>query len=346
MLSNLLRRNLPYQKDEKENLESVEGIAQQNTPNSSPSMSLPNISDSKDEDRVESQNENEAQLSKKEGKMSDSLCDIAEEEPSPTSGPVRSFFSRNATGRLSNIWKKSVEGADEKIRGLLKKSISRSESKDSLDLDQNSPNLITPTDEFAQEELVPLNAEDAVTTEPVETAENQSKATCAPIPIPKSPKTEYVPTSNTGRFKVISGDPLGALDTTADIPAPTSSLASSVSSSTKESSPRKSDASDDSELLLMMGRTSRSTSRSPRKVSRSNTFTVSSSASSSRRSSLTNAQVASTGRRGSNSLWTLTSQSNSPLGMEAQNEGHRRLPSSDYTNSGVIANTSWSTFLR
>lgn len=63
----------------------------------------------------------------------DSLSDIAEED-NINSGPfiTRNFFSRNAPERLSSLLKRGVGGADEKIRGFWKKSVSRSGSKDSV----------------------------------------------------------------------------------------------------------------------------------------------------------------------------------------------------------------------
>ena len=63
-----------------------------------------------------------------------SLGDIAEEEqPNQVGSAItRNFFSRNAPERLSSLFKRGVGGADEKLRGFLKKSVSRSSSKDSM----------------------------------------------------------------------------------------------------------------------------------------------------------------------------------------------------------------------
>ena len=64
----------------------------------------------------------------------ESLSDIAEEDlAAPQSSALaKSFFSRNAPERLSSLFKRGVGGADQKIRGLLKKGIRRSDSKESI----------------------------------------------------------------------------------------------------------------------------------------------------------------------------------------------------------------------
>ncbi|XP_066939250.1 DENN domain-containing protein Crag isoform X5 [Macrobrachium rosenbergii] len=71
-------------------------------------------------------------------RSNDSLSDISEEETPSRAGVVRGFFSRNAPERLSNLFKRSVDSADEKLRGFWKRSgsVSRSSSKDSVNLEQ------------------------------------------------------------------------------------------------------------------------------------------------------------------------------------------------------------------
>ncbi|KAF2368047.1 hypothetical protein FHG87_001182 [Trinorchestia longiramus] len=64
---------------------------------------------------------------------SDNLSAIDEEDLSlQTNGQARTFFSRNAPERLSSLLKKGVGGADEKLRGLWRRGVSKSGSKDSL----------------------------------------------------------------------------------------------------------------------------------------------------------------------------------------------------------------------
>ena len=71
-------------------------------------------------------------------RSNDSLSDISEEETPSRSGAVRGFFTRNAPERLSNLFKRSVDSADEKLRGFWRRSgsVSRSSSKDSVNLEQ------------------------------------------------------------------------------------------------------------------------------------------------------------------------------------------------------------------
>ena len=79
----------------------------------------------------------------------DSLSDIAEEEhPSQTLGTSRSFFSRNAPERLSNLIRRGVGGADEKLRGFWRKGVSRSGSKDSMgSISSNGSGVSSPNNE-------------------------------------------------------------------------------------------------------------------------------------------------------------------------------------------------------
>ncbi|KAK8730980.1 hypothetical protein OTU49_007734, partial [Cherax quadricarinatus] len=77
-------------------------------------------------------------------RSNDSLSDISEEEAGPKTGLVQGFFSRNTPERLSSLFKRSVDTADEKLRGFWKRSgsVSRSSSKDSVNLEQGVADYI------------------------------------------------------------------------------------------------------------------------------------------------------------------------------------------------------------
>ncbi|KAK3857896.1 hypothetical protein Pcinc_035879, partial [Petrolisthes cinctipes] len=57
-------------------------------------------------------------------RSSESLSDISEEGGTPRGGRVQGFFSRNAPERLSSLFRKSVDSADGKLRGLWRRGAS------------------------------------------------------------------------------------------------------------------------------------------------------------------------------------------------------------------------------
>ncbi|XP_047738254.1 DENN domain-containing protein Crag isoform X2 [Hyalella azteca] len=75
----------------------------------------------------------------------DSLSAIVEEDLSAQNGgQARNFFSRNAPERLSSLFKKSVGGADEKLKGLWRRGVTRSGSKDSMKSNPSSTGSPSP----------------------------------------------------------------------------------------------------------------------------------------------------------------------------------------------------------
>ncbi|XP_042231480.1 DENN domain-containing protein Crag-like isoform X1 [Homarus americanus] len=305
-------------------------------------------------------------------RSNDSLSDISEEEAGPRTGLVQGFFSRNAPERLSSLFKRSVDSADEKIRGFWRRSasVSRSSSKDSVNLEQG----VTDYMDGSMEESVGKSSEskssadrssEEKTPEPSEVSDdlesadvkNDRLSTLQPQTLllpPRSPNininrpSNYSPIpSSPKRMPVTENDPLGAFspsqtsnDTgsmSGEAPASLTSVAASQVSespfSALDSSPRQS-TSDDSEISSLVSGQSSQPRRLSRRVARSATFTGRSGQDSVRQRGV---------QRSANSLWTLspspspTHTSNTSYPKRAHSS--ERAASDDPANSALMAST-------
>ena len=177
----------------------------------------------------------------------ESLSDIAEEDSSnkTNSRVVRGgFFSRNAPERLSTLLKKGVGGADQKLRGFLKKGMKKSDSKDSVGSTGSgisTTSSLTSTDKLISPSVSDSSLQNNVErigqsetdqklfsmkgdqprlfqSDPV-TDDSKGQQNCKtsatvhtdvpdPVTVPVCP----------GRDKVVLGDPLGALDSPENSP--------------------------------------------------------------------------------------------------------------------------------
>ncbi|XP_076042412.1 DENN domain-containing protein Crag isoform X3 [Oratosquilla oratoria] len=191
----------------------------------------------------------------------DSLSDIEEEEPEARGGAVRSFFTRNTPERLSNLFKRSVDSADEKIRGFLRKSVSRSSSKDSVNLEQGVKDYFNGSREESEERSNDSKSLDSLdldegafrkshevftpTTTPSETCSEPSSLQVPVVTVPRSSSINISrslnksPVPSSPSFTpVTQNDPLGAFSpplvttrnncttsstTTTSLPAPSTS---------------------------------------------------------------------------------------------------------------------------
>lgn len=111
-------------------------------------------------------------------RSNDSLSDISEEDLAPKPGPgrVQGFFTRNAPERLSSLFKRSVDSADEKIRGFWRRSasVSRSSSKDSVNLEQGVADYV----DGSHESLAHKNRESKSSEEKTLKSEEHSDTNC------------------------------------------------------------------------------------------------------------------------------------------------------------------------
>ncbi|XP_069954511.1 DENN domain-containing protein Crag isoform X2 [Cherax quadricarinatus] len=261
-------------------------------------------------------------------RSNDSLSDISEEEAGPKTGLVQGFFSRNTPERLSSLFKRSVDTADEKLRGFWKRSgsVSRSSSKDSVNLEQGVADYIDGIREgsvsnSSESKSSADRSSEEKTPEPPEASNLDStnvKSNCLAakepqtllIP-PRSPNINIAKSSNSlpmpsspKRTPVTENDPLGAFrvsQTSDDTPpSPTSVAASQVSqslSSTHDTPPKQSATSDELETSLTNSGCSVPPRRLSRRVSRSATFTGRSGQETMKQRGV---------QRSSNSLWTLS----------------------------------------
>ncbi|KAK7074904.1 DENN domain-containing protein 4B [Halocaridina rubra] len=303
-------------------------------------------------------------------RSNDSLSDISEEETAPRSGIVRGFFTRNAPERLSSLFKRSVEGADEKLRGFWRRSgsVSRSSSKDSVNLEQSVTDYMDEDKKSSAEKTVEDRAnadtnssdnvgiddkklenlafrnKDQLKNDSISKVKTQSL-----LSPPKSPNINidrtlnYSPIpSSPAHTPVTENDPLGAFSPQSNEDAERKRVSSSQSSTTqsyvsesvssmRDSPSRQSTASDDSELDSLVGQGG--LHRSSRQVARSATFTGRSGQDPVKRV-----------RRSSNSLWALTP---SPSPSHSSSSSHPSRSSdaaqTEETNSALMSSTpSWS----
>ncbi|XP_037788066.1 DENN domain-containing protein Crag-like isoform X5 [Penaeus monodon] len=301
----------------------------------------------------------------------DSLSDISEEEVAQRPSSVRGFFSRNTPERLSSLFKRSVDSADEKIRGFWKRSasVSRSSSKDSVNLEQGVTEFIDRSRETSEENssggkssasrssaeapLIPTEEEEADKKMKKEEEEQQQEAQEAEegqppkkllLP-PRSPNINIDRTSNYSpipsspmRTPVTENDPLGAFGIlmtdsapkTTETPASLSSVATShISDSSIRDSPSRQSVNSDDSEASSQTRGQR---KPPRPVARSATF--------SSRSGVSMKQQV---KRSANSLWAL-SPSPSPTHTSHSSSPNRALPhdrpqSDDPPNSALVSAT-------
>ncbi|XP_042860658.1 DENN domain-containing protein Crag-like isoform X3 [Penaeus japonicus] len=293
----------------------------------------------------------------------DSLSDISEEEVAQRPSSVRGFFSRNTPERLSSLFKRSVDSADEKIRGFWKRSasVSRSSSKDSVNLEQGVTEFMDGSRESSEENsnggkssASRSSAEDPpIPPEEEDKKEEEEEQQEAQEPLPpkklllppRSPNINIDRTSNYSpipsspvRTPVTENDPLGAFGTlltdsapkTTETPTSVSSVATSHISgaSVRDSPSRHSTNSDDSEASLQP----RGQRKPPRPVARSATFST--------RSGVSMKQQV---KRSANSLWAL-SPSPSPTHTSHSSSPNRALPhdrpqSDDPPNSALVSAT-------
>lgn len=311
-------------------------------------------------------------------RSNESLSDISEEETGPRTGLLQGFFSRNAPERLSSLFKRSVDNADEKIRGFWRRSasVSRSSSKDSVNLEQGITDYMDGSREGSvsksseskssvdrnSEEKIPeapgVSDLDAIKDKNGSLSDKQPQTLHLP---PQSPNininrpSNYSPIpSSPKRTPVTENDPLGAfsLSQASDEPRSTSwgtppshtgVAASQVSkslSSAHDSPTRQSTTSDDSEMSSHISGQSSHSHRSSRRVARSATFT-----SRSDQDTVKHRGV----QRSANSLWTL---SPSPSPTHTSNSSHsnhvhssEQAASDDPIHSALVASTpTWPSF--
>ncbi|XP_047482881.1 DENN domain-containing protein Crag-like isoform X2 [Penaeus chinensis] len=301
----------------------------------------------------------------------DSLSDISEEEIAQRPGSVRGFFSRNTPERLSSLFKRSVDSADEKIRGFWKRSasVSRSSSKDSVNLEQGVTEFIDRSRETSEENssggkssashssaeapLIPTEGEEDDQKTKKEEEELQQEAQEAEegqppkkllLP-PRSPNINIDRTSNYSpipssplRTPVTENDPLGAFGIlmtdsapkTTETPTSQSSVATShISDSSMRDSPSRQSVNSDDSEASSQTRGQR---KPPRPVARSATF-----------SSRSGASMKQQVKRSANSLWAL-SPSPSPTHTSHSSSPNRALPhdrpqSDDPPNSALVSAT-------
>nr|XP_027222010.1 uncharacterized protein LOC113814187 [Penaeus vannamei] len=301
----------------------------------------------------------------------DSLSDISEEEVAQRPSSVRGFFSRNTPERLSSLFKRSVDSADEKIRGFWKRSasVSRSSSKDSVNLEQGVTDFIDRSRETSEENssggkssasrssaeapLMPAEEdEDDKKTKKEEEEQQQEAQETEEGQLPKklllpprSPNINIDRTSNYSpipsspmRTPVTENDPLGAFGIlmtdsapkTTETPTSLSSVAAShISDSSIRDSPSRQSVNSDDSEASSQIRGQR---KPPRPVARSATF--------SSRSGVSMKQQV---KRSANSLWAL-SPSPSPTHTSHSSSPNRALPhdrpqSDDPPNSALVSAT-------
>ncbi|XP_071522389.1 DENN domain-containing protein Crag isoform X1 [Panulirus ornatus] len=305
-------------------------------------------------------------------RSNESLSDISEEETGPRSGLLQGFFSRNAPERLSSLFKRSVDSADEKIRGFWKRSasVSRSSSKDSVSLEQGITDYMNDSREGSASKIceskssVDRKSEEKTPEVPGVSDfgdmkdKNSSLSDKQPQTLllpPQSPSitinrpSSYSPIpSSPKRTPVTGNDPLGAfsLSQASDEhrlmswgappshgSVPASQLSESVFSA-HDSPSRQSTTSDDSEMSSLTFGQSVHAHRSSRRVARSATFTSRSDQDTVRHHGV---------QRSANSLWTL---SPSPSPTHTSNSSHsnhvhssERAASDDPVHSALVAST-------
>lgn len=305
-------------------------------------------------------------------RSNESLSDISEEETGPRSGLLQGFFSRNAPERLSSLFKRSVDSADEKIRGFWKRSasVSRSSSKDSVSLEQGITDYMNDSREGSASKIceskssVDRKSEEKTPEVPGVSDfgdmkdKNSSLSDKQPQTLllpPQSPSitikrpSSYSPIpSSPKRTPVTGNDPLGAFSLSqasdehrliswgappSHDSVPASQLSESVFSA-HDSPSRQSTTSDDSEMSSLTFGQSVHAHRSSRRVARSATFTSRSDQDTVRHHGV---------QRSANSLWTL---SPSPSPTHTSNSSHsnhvhssERAASDDPVHSALVAST-------
>ncbi|XP_069193216.1 DENN domain-containing protein Crag isoform X5 [Procambarus clarkii] len=280
----------------------------------------------------------------------DSLSDISEEEAGPRAGLVQGFFSRNAPERLSSLFKRSVDSADEKIRGFWRRSgsVSRSSSKDSVNLEQGVTEYIdgiredsvsksyeskSSADRSSEEKtLEPPKASDVDGTQvksnvlllPQRSPNINIDRSSNYSPIPSSPK----------RTPITENDPLGAFSTFQGSENNDSASGEGPPSSTHDSPLRHSATSDESEMSSLNSGHGSHHRRVSRRVSRSATFTGRSG------QDTTKQRVV---QRSSNSLWALSSTpsptNTSKTSHPTRAHSSERADPDDPAHSALVAST-------